>query len=109
MKQLILSIVFVLAASSVVAQQQPKTFRTQQPCNTFNEIIRTVQEYGEELLFTGTGMTIGESGQPFTGGAFFFVNQDSGTWSLVSVYADGMACIVSNGTDFEPYTGPRRE
>jgi len=109
MKQLILSIVFVLAASTVVAQQQPKMFITQQPCNSYSEIIQTLQQYDEQPLFSGTGMTIGQGGQAFTGGMFFFVNQDSGTWTMINVYSDGMACLVNNGTDFEPYTGPRIE
>jgi len=92
---------YIVSAQSNTA----KTFMTQQPCNTYEEIIRTLGQYGEKPLFQGTGMTMGQNGQSFFGGMFFFTNQDSGTWTLVSVYADGMACIVSNGTDFTPYLG----
>lgn len=91
----------IVSAQSTTA----KTFMTQQPCNTFLEMITTLQQYDEQPLFMGTGMVMGQTGNPFTGGAFFFVNQDTGTWTLISVYADGMACIAANGTDFEPYTG----
>ena len=108
MKQLILSIVFVLAASSVVAQQQPKVFITQQPCDAFDKMFDTLNKYNEELLFTGDVMQFASpSGQPYNSGAFFFVNQDTGTWSLISLYADGTACMVAYGLNFEPYAGPK--
>jgi hypothetical protein len=108
MKQLILSIVFVLAASSVVAQQQPKVFITQQPCDTVDEMITTLGKYGEQLLFTGEVMQFASpSGKPYTSGMFFFTNQETGTWSLLSLYGDGTACMVANGSNFKPYAGPQ--
>jgi len=34
----------------------------------------------------------------------FFVNQDTGTWSLMMLYGDGTACMTAIGTEFKPYT-----
>lgn len=105
MKQLVLSIVFVLAASLANAQES-KTFYVAQPCDPVEKMIATLDRYGETPLFVGNGIQIGaQANIPYRGGAMFFVNQETGTWSLISVYADGNACMVSNGTDFEPYTG----
>jgi hypothetical protein len=107
MKQLILSIVFVLTASTALAQQQPKVFITQQPCDAFDEMFTTLGNYEEQLLFTGEVMQFAApSGQPYTSGMFFFVNQDTGTWSLLSLYGDGTACMIANGSNFKPYAGP---
>ena len=36
-----------------------------------------------------------------------FVNQDTGTWSLITLYPDGTGCMVATGRDFEPYSGPK--
>lgn len=108
LRKLGLAFIMCLVPCIVSAQSSTaKTFITQQPCNTFDEILKTVTRYGEQSLFVGTGMIIGagDPPKPFTGGAIFFVNQDTGTWTLVSLYADGTACIAANGTDFEPYVG----
>ena len=36
----------------------------------------------------------------------YFVNQETGSWSLVALFKDGIACLVANGRAFEPYNGP---
>jgi|TARA_B110000908_G_scaffold166871_1_gene218775 hypothetical protein len=111
MKYLIaLSLIFtVSSASTQETMPQPnnmKTFITKQPCAPFSEMLKTPAKYGESMLFTGTGLQFGAQGtQPFTGGMFFFTNQDTGTWTMLSVYGDGMACMVANGREFAPYVG----
>ena len=102
-----LAFILCLTAPIVSAQdQQAKTFYTKQPCAPFAEMLKTPAKYGESMLFTGTGLQFGMQGnQPFTGGMFFFTNQDTGTWTMISVYGDGMACMVANGREFAPYTG----
>lgn len=99
--------ILLLVASCVPAHaQDAKKFFVQQPCAPFPQMFQTVANYGEQMLFTGSGLQFGaQDGQPFTGGSFFFVNQDTGTWSHIMVYGDGMGCMISNGTNFEPYTG----
>ena len=102
-----LAFILCLTAPIVSAQdQQAKTFYTKQPCAPFAEMLKTPAKYGEKMLFTGTGLQFGVQGnQPFTGGMFFFTNQDTGTWTMLSVYGDGYACMVANGREFAPYVG----
>lgn len=102
-----LAFILCLTAPIVSAQdQQAKTFYTKQPCAPFAEILKTPAKYGEKMLFTGTGLQFGaQSSQPFTGGMFFFTNQDTGTWTMLQVYGDGYACMVANGREFAPYVG----
>ena len=35
----------------------------------------------------------------------FFVNQETGTWTVLQAYGDGMACMIFNGKDFTSYSG----
>jgi hypothetical protein len=80
---------------------------TRAPCDPLPTMVETISKYKEELLFMGDGMTFsGQTGQPFNGGMMFFVNQETGTWSMLQLFADGMACMVMNGRKFQPYTGP---
>lgn len=90
-------------------QQQSKKFITQQACDPVMEISAIiVGKYKEQPLFQGEGLQFAaQTGQPYQSGMMFFVNQESGTWSLVSLYSDGTACMVANGTKFEPYAGPK--
>ena len=102
-----LAFILCLTAPIVSAQdQQPKTFVTKQPCADWETMLKTPAKYKEEMLFTGTGLQFSAvTGQPYTGGMFFFTNQDTGTWTMISVYGDGMACMVANGKEFAPYAG----
>ena len=110
MKYLIaLSLIFTVSSANTQEMPQPfngngKTFITKQPCAPFADVLKTPYQYGEEMLFTGNGLQFSAAdGRPYNGGAFFFVNQDTGTWTLISVYGDGIACLVANGKDFAPY------
>ena len=105
-----LALIFTLIATVGYTQEQSqaKTYFTRQPCDAFEKLFTTMEKYNEELLFTSDGLQFSaQTGQPSTGAMFFFVNQDTGTWSLISLYTDGMSCMVANGTKFEPYTGPK--
>ena len=106
MKKLFIA-VCLLAASSVYAQQEDtKYFYTKQDCYPLSAFMNTVvNNYKEQALFTGSGLTISANGTPFNGGVMFFVNQDTGTWTLATLYPDGMVCINAVGTDFEPFSG----
>ena len=95
-------------ATPATAQQQNQRFITTQACDPvlkMSEIV--INKYGETPLFQGGGLQFSaQNGQPYRSSMMFFVNQDTGTWSLVSLYEDGTACMVANGKDFEPYSGP---
>ncbi len=99
-----------LLASTVFAQEQnqSKRFITTQACDPVVKMSDIVMnKYGEQPLFQGGGLQFSaQNGQPYRSSMMFFVNQDTGTWSLISLYEDGTACMVANGRDFEPYSGP---
>lgn len=99
-----------LLATTAFAQEQnqSKRFITTQACDPVVKMSYVVMnKYGEQPLFQGEGIQFAApTGQPYKSAMMFFVNQDSGTWSLISLYPDGTACMVANGRDFEPYSGP---
>jgi len=92
--------------AGILAQSNEKMFITTQFCGPWEDVMNTPKKYKEAMLFTGTGVQFATNNmQPYTGGMFFFVNQDTGTWSIVNVYGDGMACMAQTGKEFKPYVG----
>ena len=75
------------------------------PCGKFEEMTATIKKYNEELLFHGTGLTFSPQNQTYNGVMMFFTNQSKGSWTILQVFPDGMACMVFNGNNFQPYTG----
>jgi hypothetical protein len=107
MNRVLFVITFILLSSKLSAQENnTKFFSPTQICIPFDLAIATAAEYGEQLLFTGVGAQFYQ-GIPINGGMFFFVNQETGTWSLVNVYGDGYACLINAGSEFAPYTSSR--
>ena len=106
----ILGLLLLVAPTIALAQDsRPRMLMTAAPCDQIDKIFSTVFNYQEQLLFIGQGMTFAPSGTPYNGGLFFFTNQDTGTFSVVQVFADGVACMIMNGTQFEPYSGEQPE
>ena len=107
-------IVFTLVAFSLAyvsmanAQEEntAKQFYASQPCDNAVTIFKTITQYKEKLLFQGLGQQFTlPSGQLFYGKMMFFTNQETGSFTIVSVYPDGFACMVMSGKEFEPYMG----
>ena len=95
------------AQESKTPEGEKPTIFTRAPCDPLPNMIETIAKYKEDLLFIGDGMTFSaQTGRPNNGGMMFFVNQDTGTWSMLQLFADGMSCMIMNGKRFEPYTGP---
>jgi hypothetical protein len=66
-----------------------------------------VGKYKEQPLFKGKGIQFSSTdGRGYVGSAMMFVNQDTGTWSLITLYGDGTGCMIASGKEFEPYSGP---
>ena len=107
-KTLVASLLLTVSVSPSLAQDtnnDKKYFNVRQECEPFEKMYQQVTErWGEQPLFIGQGLQISQTGEPFIGGSMFFVNQDSGSWSLITLYQDGTACMTSAGTKFEPYT-----
>jgi len=97
-----LGLTFSISANA--QESGKKYFMTRQECEPALDMMEVIMKYDEKPLFTGTGMQFSYQGQPFTGGVMFFVNQDTGTWSLMMLYGDGTACMTAIGTEFKPYT-----
>jgi hypothetical protein len=99
-------ILFLLFASPLKAQE--KKFIVSSPCDSNVNMLEIVRKYGETLLFTGEGMQFSAmNGQPYVGSMFFFTNQDTGTFTILQGYPDNTACLVLNGRNFVPYSGPQ--
>jgi len=109
-KKIIYTLPLVLFAlvTTVLAQaaNDQKYFYTRQECDPAATVMQNlVQKYQETALFTGEGIQFDYEGTPYTGGAMFLVNQDTGTWTLITLYADGSACVTAVGNKFEPFGG----
>ena len=100
-----LAFILCLTAPIVSAQDQQDTkyFYTRQECYPLPAFLDTITQYGEDALFSSSGLTFDTDGTPYPGGVMFFVNQDTGTWTLGTLYPDGTVCITGVGTNFEPY------
>lgn len=69
-----------------------------QACRPFVEIVQILWEgYGEILLGYGSGEDHATA---------VFVNQETGTWTIVDFYQAEHACLASSGVNFQFYTGP---
>lgn len=126
MKSLIISSIFALLFANLsladthetpleppVVEEPPMTVRpgmtyiTRNPCDNVIDMTTLITEkYKEKLLFTGLGGTFdGPSGALKRGGLMFFTNQDTGTFTIVQVFSDGISCMLMNGNQFSPYSG----
>ena len=101
------TLALVLAANQTLAQDSRKEFIVSQLCDQSQKIASMILfEYNEKPLFSALGNQLSaQSGEWYESEIVYFVNQDTGTWSLVSLYQDGWACLVAGGTHFEPYAG----
>ena len=74
--------------------------------SNWEEVFKTTKKYEEEILFSGKSLvTELKTNLPFSGSMFFSVNQEKGTWSMITIYVDGTACMTTTGTNFQPYFG----
>ena len=96
----------LLAPAAHAQEQKQKQFIVSQPCDRAEVMADTiVNNYGEQPLIVAEGNQLSaRTGEWYASSMMYFVNQDSGTWSLMSLYADGTGCMVAAGTKFEPYT-----
>ncbi len=110
MKKLLL--VLGLIGSPVSAQEPKKEnysiLYTSHVCDTYQNISAWIEgEFKEKLLFRGIGTAVYEDPQSYgelDGVMQYFVNQDSGTWSMVYVFDIERTCIMASGVNFQPYT-----
>lgn len=111
LKNIPAAVLIVLAASSLSAQDRVQDRYhsvTAQPCFEQSDQLHDFLESNNQLLlFTGLGITevIGNDGAEITSPALImtYVDQDNSNFSIVGVYEDGVACLLTEGVGFEPY------
>ena len=86
-------------------QENTKFFISKQPCQPWQQMTSTFAGWEESVLFTGEVVQFDVKDNAFQSFMMFQVNQDSGTWSLLSIYREGVACLIASGNKFEPYVG----
>lgn len=102
----LLLLVPTLVSAQEIKPEDQKMFWARQYCGPMNEVFKTPEKYKEGMLFAGDGVNFeARSGMMYQSGMFFFVNQDTGSWTMINVYNDGVACVVQTGKRFAPYTG----
>ena len=97
--------------SSVMAQSVQQGFHAQtvQVClDSYQEANRMVEVVTtQKLLFTGIGtvtLLVDNSIELRTPAMIsFYVDQDTGEFSILKTFDDGVTCIVTEGAGFEPY------
>lgn len=111
MKEILYSVALILAANTGHAQEYKSTattFLSVNYCNDYNTVVsELIDNYNETLLFYGDGIITWEDTDGSTGqiGSHtqMFVNQSTGTWSLIQVYDKNTTCFLTGGVGFEPY------
>ena len=92
----------ILLSTGAVAQQATP-FISHQECASMQFVANQASKYGETMLFTGSIIQMHASKNLVKGQMVFTTNQDTGSWTLVHIFDNGVACMVANGMDFEPY------
>lgn len=106
MRIIALALILILAAtiSSAQEQSESRTYYTRALCKPFTQAAALMSQYNETVLFTGNLLTFPAQGaEPAIGKILFATNQDTGTYSIIQLFPDGMACLIGSGNDFEPY------
>lgn len=114
MKNFIIVLLFILPLSPVLAKTitgQTLTkpvnarFMAVQECDNVQALTqRTVINWGEKPLIKAQGVQTAPNGKKYQSSMMYFVNQDTGTWSLIALYPNQWACIIAAGTKMEPYS-----
>jgi hypothetical protein len=103
-KKLVLLTTLLFPATVIAQEDTSKQFYTMNGCDRWDKVATKMAKYEETVLATGSIVQFHASGQPFAGHMLFQVNQDTGTWTLVSLWNDGTACVVAVGKEFTPFS-----
>lgn len=97
------NIALALFLTSTTASAQDFVFTSQQSCADYSTIIREIKDFGEEILFTGNMFQNHALVGPVWSEFAFLVNQETGSWSIVTLLDEDIGCYVASGINFEPY------
>ena len=102
MKQagLIAVLVFFLSSASVAATDFNSNANPRVLCGSKQEIVEGIEKkYGETLFWIGVGVV------PNSGDAELWLNQISGSWTLISSWPKGFSCVMASGFRSEFMSG----
>lgn len=99
-----LTTVAAMLLPTLVTAQEIQTFLTSQDCSDSLTMLSPSFNLGESPLFTGENVIFGVNGTPYVGTMMFTVNQNTGTWTMFTLYEDNTVCTVAFGQYFEPVT-----
>ena len=99
--------ILLLMSTPAYAEDSYYYMYTSHLCDTPKKIFNFIEtKYNEKLLFTGWGLATYKdptSNLERDAPMMFFVNQTTGTWSLVYIFNNDSACVMETGQMFEPY------
>ena len=97
--------VLTLILLALPAHASSRKMMTVQECDEVKALTqRAVVNWGEKPLIQSIGVQFGPDNSKYQSSMMYFVNQDTGTWSLLALYPDNIACIIAAGTKFSPYS-----
>jgi hypothetical protein len=97
--------VLTLILIALPANAKQMKFIGVQDCGPVKKITQnTVVNWGEKPLIRAQGVQFGPEGTKYESAMMYFVNQSTGTWSLLALYPDSIACVIAAGTKFTPYS-----
>ena len=102
MLRVMLAAMFV-SVTTVAHSQNLENFYTVQTCAPIMQMIVEASSLGETILFEGSSVQFHFTERIVEGGMLFTVNQETGSWSLINVYGDGIACLAASGENFQPF------
>jgi len=96
----------LLLAPLTLQAQESRVFAVEQICLPVQQMtFKVMNEYGETPLFSADGIQFSATdGNTYKSNMMYFVNQDTSTWTLISLYGDGIGCMVATGNNFKPYS-----
>jgi hypothetical protein len=95
----------VVLATTAASEETFLYFYNSQQCSSMSVLTDFLSFSGQTPLFTTNTVQYGADSTKYWGESVFFVNQDIGTWTLGTMYADGNVCVTASGTNFEPFGG----
>ena len=97
--------VLTLVLIALPAHAASKKMIAVQECDHVKALTqRVVVNWGEKPLIQSQGIQFGPDNSKYESSMMYFVNQSTGTWSLLALYPQNMACVIAAGTKFTPYS-----
>jgi len=104
---------FLLVANSKASIANERQFLSVLDCDSDAGVVLNLldEKYKEIPFAEATGIVRnGQTGRFYTSYVILYVNPETKTWTLVSIFDDdGTGCIVQSGKDFRPATLPQGE